>query len=213
MLVKIVDWVRTVCEAAKGLVVPISGGSDSALCLWICARACRNVTGVYFGDKPLRSEKWFHTVAPIEVHASLDTERSRWSQLMALRERRWIVGSRNHTEDILGTYSVDSMCATVLPIVGLYKCDVLQSCEKIGAPDEIMASSRMADPECGRPQKLADIPLELIDEWVRLRRQHECNSNKHTDAPPGMSIDQHSFLCEIYQRNRFKRSLPLRYVQ
>ena len=47
---KLVSWIRTAAAGAHGLLVPISGGSDSALCFWLCRQALPGkVIGVHAG--------------------------------------------------------------------------------------------------------------------------------------------------------------------
>ena len=157
----IMDWLyREIPQDMKALV-PVSGGSDSALCFWLCSTALHGKTqGVYIG-KPehLRAEDWFHKTGSMCIESPLmpdldpvQAEIMRWAhfQILASLGKRVLVGSRNRTEDILGTYSLASRVATYLLIIGLWKSEVLEICKYISAPKEIIESSSLPDPSCGR---------------------------------------------------------------
>lgn len=209
----LIAWVGANVPGTSGFLVPVSGGSDSALCLWLCAHACScpgRVHAVHFGDD-LRCSDWFSSVGDVQMLPPALAEGARWGSLIAMRERRWLVGSRNATEDALGTYSVDSTCATFLPIVGLPKCRVMALARYVGVPEGIVASSRLADPACGRPQEMADIPLEVVDAWLRALKEHPAL----LASSDGLGLidihpDHHALLRDTLRRNTFKRHLPLR---
>src|SRR5262249_52342119 len=124
----------------------------------------------------------------------------RWLSLLELCLERqwWLVGSRNRTEDAFGTYSIASRVASFLPLGGLWKSEVMELCQQIGVPPEVTASSRRADPGCGRPTELAEIALELIDEYLRV---------KLGEAPvqtlARFSDAQLRYLESLYEQNRF----------
>lgn len=210
-LTAIIDWIKTRCGGAQGLLVPISGGTDSALCFWLCAQALPEKThGVYVGED-LRCRAWFEQVGHVELlpllqpGADTHPEVLRWALFQSRGlERHWrLVGSRNRTEQVLGSYSLASRAALYLPIAGLWKCEVLDLCEQVGVPEEILASSRRADPECGRPVELANIPLAAIDHFARKRLSGS------EVAPDGLLNEaQRDYLEAIYQRNRFKTEIP-----
>lgn len=213
-LTTIIQWIRQTTDVAggRGALVPISGGSDSALCFWLCAQALPpgRTLGVFAG-KNLRCRDWFEQIGPVRA---LETElpekhieAHRWALLLAesLAFRGWLVGTRNRTEDILGTYSLASRVATYLPLVGLWKSEVMELIETIGVPGDIIASSRRADPSCGRPQEMADIPFSLLDLFLQIR-VGERSPTELARIPPAVL----TYLDSIYQRNRFKPLLPLR---
>jgi NAD+ synthase len=119
--------------------------------------------------------------------------------------RGWLVGSRNRTEEVLGTYSLASRLATYLPIVGLWKSEVMELAEAVGIPDEILASSTRADPLCGRPTELAEIPFAAVDLFL----QAQIGLRQAIDLA-ALSSAQVEYLSRVYRRNRFKAGLPLR---
>ena len=137
----LVDWIRRSASLAQGLLLPVSGGSDSALCFWLCAQAYPEKTmAVYCGDQ-LRCQDWFAQQGPLHlVPAPPDSqhrEAQRWAHFLAmgLTEHRWLVGARTRTEEVFGTYSLASRLATYLPIAGVWKTEVMQFCDLVGVPE------------------------------------------------------------------------------
>ena len=195
------------------MLVPISGGSDSALCFWLCNQVYPDRTlGVHFGNAlPCRS--WFESrgrfemLSPPDGSTSRQRELHRWAMLLdkGLLELRWLVGSRNRTEEEFGTYSLASRLATFLPLAGLWKSEVLQLCDEIGVPQTITDSSRKADPECGRSQEMAEVPLEAIDLFLQAKL-----GARPADMLSNLSAEQVHYLEGIYQYNQFKKMLPMR---
>lgn len=207
----LVEGIRKTAGGASGLLVPVSGGSDSALCFWLCTRAFPEKTVAVHAGTGLRARDWFAKTGRIEFTAPPgdvdEREEMRWARFlaMALSRRAWLVGSRNRTEDGLGTYSLASRVATYLPVVGLWKSDVQRLCAEAGVPEEIIASSRRADPDCGRPAELAEIPFEDIETFLRVR------AGLAPDGALGaLRAAQVAYLDGILARNAFKRTLPLR---
>ena len=207
---RLIEWIRTSAEPAQGLLIPMSGGSDSAVCFWLCSKAFPEKTiGVHAGHA-LRCKEWFEGVGRVEYTDTpgeyLEREEMRWARFlsMSLTRRYWLVGSRNRTEDQLGTYSLSSRVATFLPLVGIWKSTVMETCKEIGVPNEIIASSLRADPDCGRPGELAEIPFTLIELFLKVRM-----GGLSEDALTALSEAQVIYLDSIYRRNRFKESLPI----
>jgi len=143
-------------------------------------------------------------VAPI-TEAGADAEVLRWARVQSIcvSEQRWLVGSRNRTEDLLGTYSFASCVATYLPLVNMLKSDVMALCLLAGVPEEVLTSSRQADPSCGRPEEMAEIALEQVDQYLR-------HMLGYPDALCGLSEGTIIYLNSVYERNHFKRLLPKR---
>jgi len=206
-----IDWIKGSARPANGLLVPVSGGSDSALAFWLCRQAYPDKTvGVHFGTD-LRCRQWFESVGEIRTlpqpRRKQDRDMQRWAKSLAvaMSERRWLVGTLNRTEDALGTFSQASRLATYLPLAGLWKSEVMELCQLIGVPAAVLESSRRADPDCGRPQELAEIPLELIDLFLRVKE-----SELSAEALAALNEAQLAYLQGLYQRNRFKQRLPTR---
>ena len=206
------DWIKTEAQSAKGLLVPISGGSDSALCLWLCAKALPGRTQGVFAGNNLRCRNWFEATAAIREiphpDPGLHQDTMRWAQFLSIcyAESLWLVGSRNRSEDILGGYSLGSRLAGFLPLAGVWKAELMELAKEAGVPAEILDSSRQADPDCGRPAEMSAIPLELLDLFLK-EKVGEANRDEVNKA---LSADQLSYLERMYQVNQFKRYFPKR---
>ncbi len=201
-------WIRQTAANSNGLLIPVSGGSDSALCFWLCNRALPGrVVGVYAG-KELRSVDWFRSVGQVEFTDTPgrreEREEMRWARFLAMSLARsyWLVGSRNRTEDELGTYSLSSRVATFLPLINSWKSEVQRLCAAVGVPDEIIASSLRADPDCGRPPELAEISFDKVEIFLKNRAAGR--------EPAGLTAEQVRYLDGIRNRNAFKKTLPHR---
>lgn len=213
-LTRLIDWIRTSTDVAagRGALVPVSGGSDSALCFWLCARALPpgRAVGAYCGTN-LRCREWFEGVGPVRYLPApppgRHIEAHRWALFLSesLDARGWLVGTRNRTEDVLGTYSLASRIATFLPLAGLWKSEVMELAAVAGVPGEILESSSRADPACGRPQELADISFATLDAFLQVK-VGERPAADLAGGDPGVL----AYLDALYQRNRFKAALPAR---
>lgn len=210
----LVGWIRrtTDFENGRGVLVPISGGSDSALCFRLCALALprERVFGAYVGAH-LRCRAWFEEVGTVRLLAapegSAHIEAQRWAMMLSqsLEVRGWLVGTRNRTEETLGTYSLASRMATYLPLANLWKSEVMELAEYAGVPEEVLQSSRRADPACGRPQEIADIPFEMVDRFLQVQV-----GERPPDDLTAIPTAVQEYLYRLYRRNRFKVHLPLR---
>jgi len=208
-LTVLTDWIRTSAAQANGLLVPVSGGSDSALVFHLLNQVYPEKTlGVFVGDN-LRAKDWFLEQGAIRFLPALassdfaEVERNALFLKQAHGEKRWLVGTRNRTENVFGTFSLASRVATYLPIVGVWKTDVMELCQLIGVPDVVTASSRSADPDCGRPKKLAEISLELIDVFLKVQLGH-----LQADALSALTAAQVDYLTKAYKANKFRTELP-----
>src|SRR3989338_9916863 len=135
-MLTLINSISAASFEARELVVPVSGGSDSALNFWLCCQAFARrvgggkVVGVHAGTN-LRARNWFELVGPIQYVATpgeyAEREEMRWARFlsMSLERHAWLVGSRNRTEDMLGTYSLASRVATYLPLVNVWKTEVI----------------------------------------------------------------------------------------
>jgi len=213
----LIDWIRSTTDFAngRGVLVPVSGGSDSAFCFWLCAKALNKerVLADFIG-KELRCREWFERQGNVRfipefghMEEIKHIELQRWAMMLSqsFEFRGWLVGTRNRTEDLLGTYSLASRLATYLPLVGLWKSEVMELAEAVGIPSEIFESSQRVDPSCGRPKEMADIPFKLVDLFLKVRQGEQPESILH-ELPDGTLDD----LQSIYDHNRFKVQLPVR---
>jgi NH3-dependent NAD+ synthetase len=210
----VIDWVARTTDVAsgRGVLVPVSGGSDSALCFWICCQALpRGRAVAAHAGSGLRCRPWFESLGPLhmltEPPPAADPEVDRWARMLshARSVRGWLAGSRNRTEEVLGTYSLASRLATYFPLAGLWKSEVMELAESVGVPDEILASSTRADPLCGRPPEMAEIPFTTVDVYLQIRTGLRSAAELETLSPAHVA-----YLSGLYRRNRFKARLPLR---
>lgn len=205
------EWIREHTPEGLGILVPISGGSDSALCFWLYNQVFPERTvGVYFGTN-LRAEAWFKSVGQVRIIEPLpdhlnDPELLRWACFVkfCLDEKRVLIGPRNKTEHVFGTFSHASRAAFHLPLAGLWKSEILEMCEAIGVPSEIIASSRAADPVCGRTLEYVAIPFDLIDAFLQ-----EKIGESMMRSTSELSVSQRAYLEGLYAKNSYKRELPL----
>jgi NH3-dependent NAD+ synthetase len=207
----IIAWIRTTAGAAGGLLVPVSGGSDSALCFWLCAQALPGRVNATYVGETLRARSWFESLGPLDVlpHPAGpgDAEALRWAVLISqgLHQGHWLAGSRSRTEDVFGTYSLASRVATYLPLVGLWKSEVMVLCDHVGVPAEISRSSRRADPACGRPLEMAEIPFSLVDRFLQVKE-----GERPVEDLTALGEARLRYLEGIFHYTRFKKGLPLR---
>lgn len=206
----LIDWVKVSTSRARGLLVPVSGGSDSALIFWLLNQACPEKTLGVFVGKDLRCREWFEKTGTVrqlrEYHGKEDKEARRWATFISISiaEDRWLTGSRNRSEAVMGNFSLASRVATFLPLANVWKSDVMELCALAGIPTEVTDSSRRADPDCGRPKEMSEIPLELIDVFLKVQ-EGALESERISSLSPA----QVEYLMGIYQYNQFRRHLPV----
>lgn len=204
----LVDWIRKSVPENLGVIIPVSGGTDSALTFWLYNQIIpEHTVGIFFGTE-LRSREWFESVGTVrQVTLSVsenDPETARWLYALnvAIKETRILIGTRNKTEHYLGAYSNASRLAYHLPLVGVWKTTILGLCEYIGVPAGVIQSSREADPVCGRPDELAKIPFDAVDLFL---------SEKISGLPSNNGLTEEHFLYleGLYDRNKFKTLFPV----
>lgn len=206
---KLVAWIRANTPKGSQVLIPVSGGSDSALAFWLYNRAIPARTKAVFCGTDLRAKEWFEKTGKVhysdlKIKNGENAEIERWAHFLtlAVQEGRILVGSRNRTEDTLGTFSHASRVCMHLPLAGTWKGEVMALCEFVGVPEEITASSRRADPACGRPKRMADIPFELVDAFLQAKQNGQL-------LPPA-SPSQLEYLEKLYAANAYKKQLPLK---
>ena len=207
------EWVARATPEGRGLLLPVSGGSDSALGAFICREAVGDgVRGVYFGEQgSMRCQGWFENYVEVETidtrDERLDPEVERWAYVLtlALAESRVTVSTRNRTEHALGMYSMVSRAAGMHPLIGVWKTDIMRLCEYVGVPSEIMASSKQADADCGRPDELATLSFEQVDTWVKFMSGEV---SAETLTAIRINSPEEEYLRSVYDRYQFKTELP-----
>lgn len=208
----LINWIQQTTPRHAEVLIPVSGGSDSALCFWLYNQALPGrVKGIYIGTN-LRAKDWFEQNGSVEYSniqlAGHNPEVERWAHFLtvSLQENRILIGSRNRTEDTLGTFSHASKACSVLPLAGLWKSQVMELGEYIGLPPVILNSSKRADPACGRPKRMADIPFEVVDAFLQIKT----GVAKTAQTPLSATPQQLRYLEKIYGHNAYKQALPLK---
>lgn len=202
---KIYNKIRKNTPPKRPIYIPISGGTDSALTFYIYNKIFPKRTfGIYFGDT-LPHEAWFTNTGKVIKETRWDTydkEIARWSKLLekSIKDGAIIIGTRNKTEHMLGTFSHASRISFYLPIVDFYKSDVLKICEEIGCPQEMINESRKPDPNCGRYAEYTKIGIEKIDEFLKSLLKNKASSE-----------DGFKYIQKIYENNKYKKTLPIKF--
>lgn len=170
---------------------------------------------------------WLAEQAPgaaLEVDASIPwrSDHHRWAALferslagnvpnMPLEKdgTYWVMGTRNRTEEALGTYGALSAAASVQPLVGLWKSEVLRLCGHLGVPAIAVERSRQVDCDCGRFE-LASEHIEEVD-WI-LMSQHGLLEWDWIEArvAPDLSARLEGFVDEQQRQSNFKALVPYR---
>lgn len=205
------------------LLIPISGGTDGALSLKICHEAYPLKTIAIHAGKDLLCRDWFESLCQVEIirppislpvydfnyrYQTYGIEEQRWAHFLArsIQLKGRLVGNRNRTEDLLGNYSLASTVANLLPIVNVWKTEVMELCQYVGVPQEILDSSLQPDVDCGRPAELAAIPFIKVEEFLKLKTGQTTEVNFSLLLSP----QEFNYLESVYVRNEFKQKLPIR---
>jgi NH3-dependent NAD+ synthetase len=148
------------------------------------------------------------------------SDHCRWARLMQLATDEleektmptantgfWVVGTRNATEDALGTYSVISTCASLQPIINLYKTDVLRLCAELGVPVEALNQSRLVDCDCGRFD-LAANHLDEVDLLLRAQAGDKNSAHSFSLMESELQSKITAFVQEQQAYSAFKKKIP-----
>ena len=167
---------------------------------------------------------WLKSVAPeakIEIDQTLllSDDNQRWGKLFSraiadvpqggemTNQHYFPVGTRNATEDYLGSYSQISKAVSMMPIVDLFKSEVMEICDYLQVPDIAMEKSREIDCACGR----FDIPAFHMQEldWVIMNKKgmlSEAFLNENIDKD--LLQDINAFVTEERVLNAFRKETP-----
>lgn len=185
-------------EARGAIVIPVSGGTDSLLLLWACTEvALRHAdkgwkvhawvrdNGLLHGGKA--GLRWLRDMAAVdetlggnygprflEIHVeqtSGDVWVGAWKH--AKEKKAVLASSRNRTEQHFASYSLTSRMASIYPLIGMWKTEVLKACEQIGVHENAIKSSRLADPGCGRGADYEAVGVEEVDAHLDYHLAYE----------------------------------------
>lgn len=229
---------KSLIEKAPGLILGISG-TDSILAFLACATAFERigkpsrVLGVHFASGEDKSGwvvdeifPWLKAKAPqavLEVNKSADAgdDQIRWGRLFSravsdtgannsLSSNYYFpVGTRNATEQHLGTYSQLSSAVSIMPIVDLFKSEVLALCAWLGLPQIAMQKSCEIDCACGRFQVAADY-LREVDLIVMQRKGLLSRRYIEQNIPADIRATVLEYVIEEEARNAFRKRTPYR---
>ena len=118
------------------------------------------------------------------------------------------VGTRNATEDFLGTYSQVSKAVSIQPLIHLYKSEVLKLCEYLNVPQIAMDKSRQVDCNCGRFDTAAN-HLEEVDAYI-MKSQGLLSKDYIEKMPSEVKAAIMEYVLEEESRNNFRTVTPYR---
>ena len=117
------------------------------------------------------------------------------------------VGTRNATEDAIGAYTQISKAVSMLPIVGLYKSEVLEVCEFLGVPQIAIEKSREIDCDCGRFEVQANHIREL-DLYLMSKRGILSRAYVEASMPRSVLNAVAEFYADETAINQFRPLTP-----
>jgi NH3-dependent NAD+ synthetase len=125
----------------------------------------------------------------------------------------WVVGTRNATEDALGTYSNISKAVSLMPLASLWKSEILEICQWLGVPTLAIEQSRQADCDCGR-YDLAAAHIPEIDAILKHEGGFVVSDLIETKARLGDELWGRlvAFVAEQKASGSFKKRIPYRPV-
>lgn len=168
--------------------------------------------------------------ARIRVDTSVDwrADGLRWGALaeMSIIERRgggrrfmlppeeqfWLVGTRNRTEAALFNYSMASVIASVQPIVGLWKSDILDLSAYLDVPRVAIDRSCEVDCICGR-QALPARHVRELDLILKARAGDVTKECVERSINAGLRGQLDKFIEEQLRSKLFKSYIPYMPVQ
>lgn len=119
----------------------------------------------------------------------------------------WVVGTRNSSEQELGTYSSISMGVSVQPIIHLWKSEILELCKYLGVPEIALQKSCEADCNCGR----FDLPAQHIKEvdWILMAQKGDLDSSYlEQNIDPNLLKKLTEFVNKQKEDAGFKKKIP-----
>lgn len=122
-------------------------------------------------------------------------------------ENYWVAGTRNATEETLRTYSNVSMAASIQPISGLWKSEVLHLCHHLGVPEEAMAQSCTMDCACGRFE-LPALHIPYVDALLMTRNGELSPRYVEENITPSLRHELDEFIDTQLRNTAFKQHIP-----
>lgn len=159
-----------------------------------------------------------HSIITVDTSIDWRCDGLRWGYLMDLsvvssdhkrmmrlpEDQYWVVGTRNRTEDVLLNYSNASMAASIQPIIHLWKSEILQIAEHLGAPQIATDKSCETDCICGR---LA-LPSRHIKEVDALLMSRLGELHEDYELLTSLRLQLTKFIDAQIAKGQFKKSIP-----
>ncbi len=171
---------------------------------------------------------WLRQQAPqaqLEIDASIlhNDDNKRWGHLFSravrdndprsgLTSYYFPVGTRNATEDVLGTYSQLSKSVSMMPIIDLFKSEVLEICEYLGVPEIAIEKSKEIDCDCGRFDTQANHMREL-DLYIMHKKGMLSREYLRQNMPADVLNAVTEFYVEESYNNDYRARTPYRPAQ
>lgn len=129
------------------------------------------------------------------------------TEMLSQSGHYWVVGTRNATEDALGTYANLSAAASVQPLIRLWKSDVLSLCQWLGVPQLAIDNSRQVDCDCGRYDLAAD-HIEEVDMILKARAGQLAEHQLAQSMPAELRQKLSAFVDDQIRYAAFKKQIP-----
>ncbi len=117
------------------------------------------------------------------------------------------VGTRNATEQALGTYTQLSKSVSILPIIHLFKSEVIEICEYLSVPAAAIKKSKEVDCDCGRfdvqANHMRDLDLFIMHKQGLLSRDYV-----EQNIDPSVLNAIREFYVEETEGNSFRGRTP-----
>lgn len=126
-------------------------------------------------------------------------------RMLLPKEQYWLLGTRNHTEDVLLSYSNASTMASLQPLIHLWKSEILQISEYLGVPKIAIDKSCETDCICGRLALSANHIAE-VDALLLARK--EKSTITELLIPTELKKRLISFIDAQIIKNAFKKHIP-----
>jgi NH3-dependent NAD+ synthetase len=122
------------------------------------------------------------------------------------KEKFWVCGTRNKSEDILFNYSNASTLASLQPLIHLYKSEVLQIAEFLNTPKLAIDKSCQVDCVCGREALRAQHPREL--DLILMALEGELHKDYLNNIPKDLKERLYKYINERLIKGDYKIKIP-----
>lgn len=120
------------------------------------------------------------------------------------KDRYWLMGTRNRTEDLLYTYSNASLACGIQPLVHLWKSEVLSISKYLGVPQIAIEKSCDVDCICGR-QRLPAQHIREVDQLLAARLGYTA---RDANMDVQLMAQLEDWIRKQINRSSYKRNIP-----